>query len=113
MNNLDRLIAIISQNLNLDETFIEKLQHSLSIDAQDKEYITKINKLINNAPDNLWERFHSYLMGFDSFKKFFDNYSFIKNHTQALNDYFKRFASGNIDHDYLLNRFKTFSTQRR
>lgn len=106
MKNLNRLITSISQNLNLDETFIEKLQQSLSINTHDKKIISHINQLINDAPDNLWEGFHSYLMGIDSFKKFFDHHSFIKNHTQAINDYFKRFASGKIDNDYLLNRFK-------
>lgn len=106
MKNLDRLITIISQNLNLDETFIKNLQHSLSIDEQDKEIITRIQQLITNAPDQLWEEFHAYLKGINSFKKFFDNFSFIKNHTQALNDYFKRFASGTPDNDYILNRLK-------
>lgn len=106
MKNLDRLISIISQNLNLDEQFIQELQHSLSIDIQDKEIINTIHKLINNAPDNLWDKFHSYLQDINSFKKFFHNYSFITNHRQALNDYFKRFASPTIDNDYLLNRLK-------
>ncbi|NMB64591.1 MAG: EAL domain-containing protein, partial [Spirochaetes bacterium] len=106
MKNHDRLITIISQNLNLDEAFIKNLQHSLSIDEQDKEIITRIQQLITNAPDQLWDEFHTYLKGINSFKKFFDNFSFIKNHTQALNDYFKRFASSTPDNDYILNRLK-------
>ncbi len=106
MKNLDRLISLISQNLNLDEQFIQELQYSLSIDTQDKEIINTIHQLINNAPDNLWDEFHSHLQGINSFKKFFHDYTFITNHKQALNDYFKRFASPIIDNDYLLNRLK-------
>ncbi|MCX8125490.1 MAG: protoglobin domain-containing protein, partial [Spirochaetes bacterium] len=106
MKNLDRLITLISNNLNIDEKFIEELQHTLSIKPHDTEIISHIHHLINTAPDDFWEGFHSYLMNINSLKKLFNNNSFVKNHTHALNDYFKRFASEQIDNEYFLNRFK-------
>ncbi|HEY0843980.1 MAG TPA: EAL domain-containing protein [Noviherbaspirillum sp.] len=106
MNNVDRLVDLITREIGLDPVDIAQRKAVLELTDADVTILRRLHAALQPFQKDLVESFHQYLLQFPSLQKLLGDEEKHNRLKAAHLTYFNRLTEGNYDHAYVRDRLR-------